>query len=88
MGETMKELAAFWGRMMRCNCNIRINAFVTTVIPIIDQLAHTWPTFQSFLPSNLYGFGFVALGILNVLLHARTAAQQERRDAEPPVIGG
>jgi len=84
----MKELAVFWARMMRCNCNVRINTILVTALPLAEQLGNVWPTFHDYLPANLYGMGFVALGIANVLLHARTASQQEKNRAEPPVIGG
>lgn len=83
----MKKLAKFWARMLRCNCAIRINTIIVALVPALEQLQSVWPTFREHLPADMYGVGFIALGIANVLLHARKAAQDEKRDANPPVIG-
>lgn len=78
-------MATFWRRLWfaACNnCGVRINAFLTTLIPVLDMARSTWPTLQEHLPPNLYSMGFVALAVLNVLLHLRTAP------APPPRLPG
>lgn len=53
------------------NCGVRINAAVTALIPALDVARNTWPTLHEYLPHNVYGVGFIALSLINIVLHIR-----------------
>lgn len=73
----MKKLGKLALQVAKCNCGARVNTLLLAAVPLVDQLQLVWPTLREHLPQNVYGYGFVALALLNVMMHVR---------ATPPVL--
>lgn len=67
----MNKIAKLSLRALKCNCGARVNSLLLAAVPILDQLATTLPTLREHLPANVYGYAFVVLALVNVVLHVR-----------------
>ena len=73
----MNKLGKLAVQVAKCNCGARVNTLLLTAVPLVDQMHLVWPTLRAHLPENVYGYGFVALALLNVVMHVRS---------NPPVL--
>ena len=68
----MNKLVKLSLQTLKCNCGARVNSLLLAAVPIVDQLSTTLPTLREHLPANVYGYAFVALALVNVVLHVRS----------------
>lgn len=53
------------------NCGVRVNALITALVPALDYASSVLPLLREHLPADVYSMGFVAMALVNILLHIR-----------------
>ena len=54
------------------SCVVRVNAGILAATPLFQMAQDQWPQLREYLPANLYGYAFVVIVIVNILLRFKT----------------